>query len=307
MLCYHYKTFYNVIPLILLQISLFLFGDEMKNIKNYILFLKSEFNLSVSLHPQNYDTILNSSELMPFNIHDNSYCVLIKSNPQAHKHCVECQDKVFKKCQNGCFVGVCYAGVKEFVYPIKKAEQNVGFISVSGYKTENFESHLKHTADIYGFSENQLKSAYTPLKNNYNKNLIDTLIFPLCYMLELALSKNNDTIKSEETLAQKTEKYIKQYRNQNITSKDICKHFSCSRSYMSTEFNKFFGKTIREYINELRIKDAKSLLRYSDLNITEIAFSVGFSDANYFSNLFKSQNGITPMQYRKTYRQRETS
>ena len=45
--------------------------------------------------------------------------------------------------------------------------------------------------------------------------------------------------------------------------------------------------------------DAMDLLKNSTATITEIAFCVGFSDANYFSNIFKKIIGITPSAYRK--------
>ena len=59
------------------------------------------------------------------------------------------------------------------------------------------------------------------------------------------------------------------------------------------------GQSFREYLVSVRLKAAKSLLCHSRLSITEIAFSVGFSDSNYFSNVFKAKEGITPGKYRK--------
>ena len=59
------------------------------------------------------------------------------------------------------------------------------------------------------------------------------------------------------------------------------------------------GKGFREYLTELRLTDAASLLRYSELSVTEIAYSVGFCESNYFSNVFKKQYGISPKDYRK--------
>ena len=294
-------------PYFLLYFSLFLFGgdilEELKHIKKYILFLKQNQNLYVSIHSKNFDPIINSSTLSPFNIHDNSYCTTIKTKNDAYKNCINCQIKTIEKCNNGPFYGTCYAGVSEYVYPIFKKEECVGFISVSGYKALNSDSYQKRICEKYGFNFKELKNFYSTLKEDEcNKEYIDTLIFPLCVMLESAISKHNDTPTVSYSLPIKIEQYLRQHRNQNITSADICEAFSCSRSYMSTVFNKQYGKTIREYINELRLKDAKSLLKYSELNITEIAFSVGFTDANYFSNLFKKQNKISPTQYRKKSR-----
>ena len=71
---------------------------------------------------------------------------------------------------------------------------------------------------------------------------------------------------------------------------------------MSTQFNKATAKSLREYINELRISDAKRLLKESSLSVTEIAFLIGFDSSNYFSEIFKKQVGISPLKYRKASR-----
>lgn len=82
---------------------------------------------------------------MTFNIHDNSYCVYVKTFPEAQAHCIEKQCKIREKCRGGSFVGTCYAGVREYVYPIIKKGDVCGFISVSAYKTENADSYIKKT------------------------------------------------------------------------------------------------------------------------------------------------------------------
>lgn len=275
----------------------------LNSIRNYILFLKNEHGLSVSLHPAGFDPILNSSQLRMFNIHTSPYCTYVKTSKDAQKHCVFMQKKVFERCKTGSFCGTCYAGVQETVYPIINGKECVAFVSVSGYKTDKPESYLQKLVEEYGFDITGLKRNYELLKGDKPSGAyIDTLIQPLLNMLELAYLKMGNTKENETVFAQKVANYIREVRNQNITSWEICREFSCSRSYMSTEFNKHFGKTIPEYITELRMEDAKALLCNSSLNITEIAYCVGFSDANYFSSLFKKLNHITPSAYRKASR-----
>ena len=91
-------------------------------IKNYIRFLKKEHNLSVTLHINDDSGLAVANELVMFNIHDNSYCAYIKTYPDAWAHCIEKQEKVLNKCASGAFEGVCYAGVKEYVYPILRED-----------------------------------------------------------------------------------------------------------------------------------------------------------------------------------------
>ena len=59
-------------------------------------------------------------------------------------------------------------------------------------------------------------------------------------------------------------------------------------------FKKEVGVSPHKYITDVRVRQAKYLLEYSDLNVNEIACSVGFDDALYFSRIFKKYTGFSP-------------
>lgn len=58
------------------------------------------------------------------------------------------------------------------------------------------------------------------------------------------------------------------------------------------------GTTPSSYVNQLRLREAGRLLRQSSQAITEIAYSVGFADSNYFSKIFHKYQGMSPSQFR---------
>ena len=274
--------------------------DHLRTIKNYILFLKSECNLYVSLHPKGNEALITLSDLITFNIHDNPYCVFVKGFADAKKHCVDRQKKVCAKCKEGSFSGTCFAGVREFVYPLTNGNEFLGFISVSGYKTDSAESYIKRTSRKYSIPEKKLAEAYASLRDDIpEKERIDTLILPLCNMLELAYVRTAEVPANEKDPIERILRYMMRNHAQNITLEQICEHFCFSRSYISHSFKKKTGKSFREYLTSIRLEDAKSLLLYSNLNITEISFAVGFENSNYFSNVFKEHTGLSPTQYRK--------
>ena len=276
---------------------------DLSDIKRYIVFLKQEMGLFISLHPIKDESLILPSELITFNIHDNSYCTYVKSFPEAQKHCIERQKKIISRMDCGSICGSCFAGVREYVYPIENGTGVVGFISVSGYQSENAESFISETSRKYTIPRDSLRRAYDNLDPMMPpKERIDTLITPLCRMLELAYLKNEDTAQAREQLIDRVIRYVKTYHTRNITIDDVCQRFFCSRSHISHSFKKHTGKSFREYLTDLRIDDARSLLRYSGLSVTEIASSVGFGDSNYFSNLFKKKTGYSPLSYRKTFK-----
>lgn len=273
---------------------------NISDIKNYILFLKEKCGLMVTLHPHEKENLITSSELISFNIHESPYCIYVKSHPTAQKHCIERQSKIFDRCKSGSFCGTCYAGVAEFVYPISNGREVVGFISVSGYRCDSCESFIERASKNYSIPHTELKKLYVTLNEKMPpKEKIDTLIEPLCNMLELAYIKSEDSAIADEPYISRVIAYIKRHHTQNITLDDVCREFSCSRSHLSHSFKSSTGMGFREYLAHLRIEDAKTLLLHSRLTVTEIAMSVGFSDSNYFSNVFKSLVGVSPLTYRK--------
>ena len=165
---------------------------EIKIIQNYILYLIKDCGLSVSLHPFQDETLITDSTLMNFNIHDNSYCSYIKSLPNGHAECIAHQKKVFNQCCQAkeSFCNVCYAGVKEYIYLLHNKERVIGFISVSGYACDNKEEPVSFVSERFGCNLDFVLEEYHKLKTNMpDKERIDTLILPLCKMLELAYLK----------------------------------------------------------------------------------------------------------------------
>lgn len=273
-------------------------------IEKYIVYLITECGLSVTVHPLEEETLITFSRLMRFNIHDNSYCTYIKSTPEGHARCLAQQKRVLEKCKSEkeSFCGICHAGVFEHVYPIYNGKTIIGFISIGGYADENGKSRCVRTAERLGYSKEALSRHYAALPPpDRNKERLDTLVLPLCSMLELAYKNQIDQPK-EDTLVTKVCRYVKQNYAFDLTTEDICKEFFCSRSHFSHMFKKTMSKSFSEYLTEVRLDHAKRLLKYSNLRITEISFSVGFNDANYFSNVFKKKMGISPGAYRKASR-----
>ena len=85
---------------------------------------------------------------------------------------------------------------------------------------------------------------------------------------------------------------------QGIKIADIAKHVHISPAYLQRMFKKEIGFTIVEYVNLIRIRKAKHLLRYTNIPIVDIAVSVGIESRQHLTNLFTQQEGISPSKYR---------
>ncbi len=81
----------------------------------------------------------------------------------------------------------------------------------------------------------------------------------------------------------------------------MCKRLFISKSFAIKEFKKYYRCTPHEYLLNKRLELAKRLLTESDRPIGEISEALCFSDAHYFSGLFKEKVGMGPKQYRATH------
>lgn len=94
--------------------------------------------------------------------------------------------------------------------------------------------------------------------------------------------------------------FISENFQEDIRIAQLAEMVNVSESHLCRLFKQISGKTVGDYINGLRVEKAVELLKESDLNITEIAFLTGFSDANYFSRIFRKYKKITPSEMRKS-------
>lgn len=78
------------------------------------------------------------------------------------------------------------------------------------------------------------------------------------------------------------------------TANDYARSLSVHVNHLNRSVKEITGKTTTELIAVRLIKEANSLLRYTDWNISEIAYSLGFEYPAYFNNFFKKNTGITP-------------
>ena len=88
--------------------------------------------------------------------------------------------------------------------------------------------------------------------------------------------------------------------NVNLNNDLIAEKMNMSRASFYNKFKNLTGETPNEYLNNLRLSKATSMLVIEQgMSIADIAYSLGFNSANYFSRKFKEKFGISPAQYRQ--------
>lgn len=142
----------------------------------------------------------------------------------------------------------------------------------------------------------------------FDLNYLNSMIIQLLIKHEQYLSK----IRQQKMLAPKTEELVSlderflqemtEIVNRHMDDMDFSVSVLCAESHWSDKqvyrkIKQLTGKTVSEFIRDLRLEKAASYLSQCKLTVTEVMYKVGFTTASYFSKCFKEKFGITPSEY----------
>ena len=96
--------------------------------------------------------------------------------------------------------------------------------------------------------------------------------------------------------------YIEENHAEPLKLSHLAERFQISKYYLCRAFREVSGFSFVEYLNHVRIKEAKRLLRETDLTILHISEQVGFESIAHFGRVFKQTVHLTPVQYRRMQR-----
>ncbi|MFS0862623.1 response regulator transcription factor [Fredinandcohnia sp. 179-A 10B2 NHS] len=96
----------------------------------------------------------------------------------------------------------------------------------------------------------------------------------------------------------KIKAYTEKHYHENISLKGIASKFYINPVYMGQLFKKTYGIYFKEFLLDIRIKEAKKLLRQTNQRVYEVAEKVGFGSTDYFVTQFEKMEGMSPTEYR---------
>ncbi len=135
-------------------------------------------------------------------------------------------------------------------------------------------------------------------ESSLNNALCSAVLAELCAQNRHTQSKDKQL---HEQLYSDISDYISWHAQDNLRVSEIASYFGYNEKYLTTFFKKYSGITLKQYILQTKMELAKSSLSETNQPVSQIAFSLGFSDAHNFSNAFHKVTGLSPSEYRASY------
>lgn len=205
--------------------------------------------------------------------------------------------------------------IDEFQPQIVLLDINMPFINgieIAKYLNEHFP--LTKTIIISGYDDfkyaqqaityNVHQYLLKPIDFRQFKSILENAImeYDKDYMERIKLNQIEPIVCDVTDINQLSVNYINDnFEDNTLTLMSAAKALSISDSYLSKIVKDSCGKSFTDYVNDLRIRSAKNLLRNTNSSINDIALAVGFSTQHYFSRVFKKNVNLSPVQYRKQY------
>ena len=129
-------------------------------------------------------------------------------------------------------------------------------------------------------------------ENDFRRMMEQVLSFALEYRDSKMTGKYGDVILKAKHFIEEN------YADPNTTLSTVAEAVCLSPNHFSTIFSQECKTTFIEYLTNVRIENAKRLLKETDMKGYDIAYDCGFSDPHYFSYIFKKNTGLSPREYK---------
>lgn len=157
-------------------------------------------------------------------------------------------------------------------------------------------SNLDNNSTLLNYKDLNCFEKISKIKNiGLLKKYVKDVIYDL---LDLV---NKNSFKNNATIIDKIRLYVNEHIYEDTSLLTVANEFYLSPVYLSKFFKKETGVLYLDYIVQVKLDTAKTLLTTSDLMIYEISEKLGYKDSKYFSKLFEKKTGYKPSTYRKLY------
>ena len=232
--------------------------------------------------------------------HMCDFCKKVKSDPKRLKLCSFNDTTLLLRQiqkEKKPFIHRCHAGVYEYVFPITCSDSETEIILLGVFR--------KHADAPCPYPDLQKEFQMLPLRDESDFDNAEPLLTPLLNILQerrehLKIKALDNKIKDQRICD--CILYLEKNFASKISIQQLAGKVFLSSSRFQHLFKKETGLSLLDYLTRLRLENAASMLRTTELPPGVIAERCGISDQSRLGKLFKKQYKITPLHYRKQFK-----
>lgn len=239
--------------------------------------------------------------------YENPFCEILSKHNRSCAACLEVQQKIAESPGSASKTVTCFAGLCDTAVPVRTGEKLVGYLQTGQVllKQPSKRQFARTTKQLleWGLQVDlkQLEEAYfhtrvlTP--NQYNSMISLLTIFGqhLSLVCHQVLVQPQP---SEPAAVSRARQFIQEHQSDDLSLNEVAKAVNTSTFYFCKLFKRTTGLNFTEYLSQVRVEKAKSLMPNPGLRISEVAYQVGFQSLTHFNRVFKRITGQSPTGYR---------
>ena len=231
---------------------------------------------------------------------NNAYCAAIKA-AGFRPNCFRSDRILLEKCKTSKRpeIHICHAGLVEIAVPILHNGVPISYILMGQMKpSADFAAAEPYIRNL-GLNPKNYASAYSTLLL-FDSCRIESLCNIAGILVNHILTENLLNQNYDDKLTRAIA-YIRENLSKDLSVQDISKEVNVSKSVLYKQFHRYYGCTVSEYINQLRVEKSTALLTHTNFSIEDISQQCGFLSAAYYSKVFKRLKNTTPLKYRREH------
>jgi AraC-like DNA-binding protein len=241
--------------------------------------------------------------------HENSFCALMASNSRACAVCLQLQEKLAQNASNEAAVVTCAYGLSEFAAPVRQEGKVIGFLQ-SGQVLQRQPTAEQFKKVSQQVRENGIQIDRAALEKAFFKTPVFSSerigsILRLLTIFAEHLSMKADQVAVQRANAElpqiaKAKNYVREHVVEELSLAGVAKAVNMSTFYFCKMFSKYAGMHFTKFVSQVRTERARNLLLNPNLQVSEIAYEVGFQSLTHFNRVFKKMVGLSPTEFRLT-------
>ncbi len=238
--------------------------------------------------------------------HENPFCRMLAERPKTLAVCLQAHQEMIDHTGVLPHTVTCPFGLTETAVPVKLGNQVIGYLRIG-----QVVRHMPVKADTSKVSR-ELERCGVPftggIRKTWEKNPLippdkyNAIVRLLSFFADQLSSLTNQLVmerqNAEPPLVQKAREYIDKHKTQELSLADVAKAAGASVFHFCKVFRKSTGIKFTDYVNRVRLEDARTQLLNPNRRISEVAYDVGFQSLTQFNRMFKRVFGQSPSDFR---------